>query len=169
METLISYLRLLVTCCFLGQVNQPITVSLFVKQLMRQRLQGGLWLFERCSGNTKIAWFKMYTKYNLGCTYSLFLGDPEKRLNPENLFLNSRSRFFWPCFPSPMLSSVSSFFPLCQLVLSVITTAPAQMIAEVRVAFQKSLPSCLAPGEVWICCSTNLEVSLLRRRFSRDQ
>lgn len=73
----------------------------------------------------------MYTKYNIGCTYSLFLGDPEKRLSPENLFLNSRSRFFWLCFPSPMLSSVSSFFPLCQLILSVITTAPAESKAEV--------------------------------------
>lgn len=81
----------------------------------------------------------MYTKYNLICTYSLFLGDPEKRLNPENLFLNSRSRFFRLCFPSPMLSSVNSFFPFCQLILSVVTTAPAQLKAEVWVAFWNSL------------------------------
>lgn len=54
----------------------------------------------------------------------LFLGDPEKRLSPENLFLNIRSRFFRLCFPSPVLSSVSSFFPFCQLILSVVTAAP---------------------------------------------
>lgn len=92
-----------------------------------------LWLFQSCSGNAhKISCLKMYAKYNLGCTYNLFLGDPEKRLSRENLFLKSRSRFFRPCFPSAVLSSASSFFPLCQLILSVIPAAPGSRSLSVK-------------------------------------
>lgn len=95
-----------------------------------------LWLFQSCSENAhKISCLKMYAKYNLGCTYNLFLGDPEKRLSRENLFLKSRSRFFRPCFPSAVLSSASSFFPLCQLILSVIPAAPGSRSLSENLCF----------------------------------